>query len=107
VGPPHKQRYMRYSPAAANGAAANGAAANGAAANGAAANGAATVGAPCVPAAEAGRRLAEVKRDLFEGGAFGRLLRAFTTVDMLGHAGEVRRMRPGAQGLASQRKWQG
>lgn len=72
MGPPHKQRYLRFSAAALPAAAAAEA-----------------------PAAEAGRRLAEAKRELFESRAFGKLLRALTTIDMLGHAGEVRRMRPG------------
>ena len=94
---------MRFA-AAADGAAANGAAANGdangAAANHAAANGDANGGAKngadgAAAAGEAGRWLADVKRQLFESRAFGKLLRAFTTIDMLGYAGEVRRMRPG------------
>jgi len=88
IGPPHKQRYLSYTPADAAAATSNG--------NGAAAAAAATE----APAAEVGRRLADVKRGLFESRAFGKLLRAFTTIDMLGHAGEVRRMRPGERGHA-------
>ncbi len=43
----------------------------------------------------AGAQLAALKEQVFESGAFGRLLKAFTTVSMTGHHGEVRRMRPG------------
>lgn len=79
VGPAHKQRYLRYE--------------GGDSGDNGGANGAADAKPP--PAAEAGARLAAVKRELFESRAFGKLLRAFTTIDMLGHAGEVRRLRPG------------
>jgi hypothetical protein len=83
VGPPHKQRYLQYTPAAAANGASNGAAA---------ADGAASPSGVCL---QAGQQLAQLKRDLFESGAFARLLQQLTTIQMLGHAGSVRRFRPG------------
>lgn len=71
------------------------AAAAGDAAGDAATGDAAAGDAAASPAAAAGAQLAAVKAGLFQSRAFGKLLRAFTTVDMLGHAGEVRRLRPG------------
>ncbi|KAF8057154.1 Ogd [Scenedesmus sp. PABB004] len=90
VGPPHKQRYLRYAgPPRTPGAAA---AANGGADGGAAkaANGAAGA-----DATGPGALLAGVRSELFESGAFARLLRAMLGVDVLRHAGEVRRFRAG------------
>lgn len=94
VGPPHKQRYLRYTaPPSSTSAAATPSAPD-----------AAT---PAVAAAEAtsctgsgssssmGDQLAAIKHQLFESAAFGRLLKQLTSITMLGHAGEVRRMRPG------------
>ncbi|KAF8060096.1 Ogd [Scenedesmus sp. PABB004] len=87
-GPPHKQRYLRYAGAPRTPDAA--AAANGGGDGGAAkaANGAAGTAGP-------GALLAGVRSELFESGAFARLLRAMLGVDVLRHAGEVRRFRAG------------
>ncbi|WIA40768.1 hypothetical protein OEZ86_004448 [Tetradesmus obliquus] len=68
VGPPHKQRYLSYR------------------------------GQPQQPgttAAAAGGLLAAAKAALFESGAFARLLKAMIDVEILKHAGEVRRFRAG------------
>ncbi|GFR40250.1 hypothetical protein Agub_g822 [Astrephomene gubernaculifera] len=80
VGPPHKQRYLRYSPPTtiAGGEAPPAAAAT-------------SEGA----AAGAGSLLHTVRRELLGSGAFCRLLKAITSVTMLGQTGEVRRFRPG------------
>lgn len=92
VGPPHKQRYLRYAgPTHHSDAAAADAAANGSTA--AAVNGS-TAGAGAA-GSSAGGLLAAVKRDLFESGAFARLLKAMLDVQILKHAGEVRRFRAG------------
>ncbi|KAF6252117.1 Oxoglutarate and iron-dependent oxygenase degradation C-term-domain-containing protein [Scenedesmus sp. NREL 46B-D3] len=77
VGPPHKQRYLSYrgqpqQPAAGAAAAAAAAAAS-----------------------SAGGLLAAAKAALFESSAFARLLKAMIDVDILKHAGEVRRFRAG------------
>jgi hypothetical protein len=37
----------------------------------------------------------QVRDELFTSAPFARLLRAFTTIHMLGQRGEVRRFRPG------------
>ena len=89
VGPPHKQRYMQFSgqPAAAA-AAATTAAADGPAA-------AAAADGQAAPSPSAGALLASVKQQLFESAAFARLLRAMLGVDILKHAGAVRRFRAG------------
>jgi hypothetical protein len=64
----------------------------GAADAGAADAGAADAGAG---AAGAGPLLAAVKQQLFDAGAFARLLKAMLGVEILKHAGEVRRFRAG------------
>ena len=69
VGPPHKQRFMRYA--------------------GEAAPSPSEVGSSC------GALLRRVQEELFASGAFMRLLRCFTTLTMVGQRGEVRRFRPG------------
>jgi Rps23 Pro-64 3,4-dihydroxylase Tpa1-like proline 4-hydroxylase len=79
VGPPHKQRYLRFRGEAAEDALEKvGGEGRGEAAD-----------------ADAGALLAALRRDLFSTGAFARLLRRLTSVQMLGHSGEVRRFRPG------------
>jgi hypothetical protein len=60
---------------------------------GAGATGAAAIGACGV----AGKQLWRLKSELFETEAFARLLRHFTTIQLLGHAGCVRRFRPGEE----------
>lgn len=70
VGPPHKQRYLSYR------------------------------GQPQQPgttAAAAGGLLAAAKAALFESGAFARLLKGMIDVEILKHAGEVRRFRAGGE----------
>ncbi|KAG2489088.1 hypothetical protein HYH03_012314 [Edaphochlamys debaryana] len=74
MGPPHKQRYMRYGGDAASGA------------------GASTSGGA---GASAGPLLERVRSELFTSPAFARFLKAVTSVTMLGQTGEVRRFRPG------------
>lgn len=71
VGPPHKQRYLAFK------------------------------GQPQAPlhaaaAAAAGGLLSGVKQALFESGAFARLLKSMIGIEILKHAGEVRRFRAGA-----------
>jgi Rps23 Pro-64 3,4-dihydroxylase Tpa1-like proline 4-hydroxylase len=82
VGPPHKQRYLRFGGEAA----------------------AADVLLKAAAAAqeddddqqqEPGALLAALRTEVFSSGAFARLLRRLTSIQMLGHAGEVRRFRPG------------
>eukprot|EP00201_Polytomella_parva_P018149 CAMPEP_0175071454 /NCGR_PEP_ID=MMETSP0052_2-20121109/19253_1 /TAXON_ID=51329 ORGANISM="Polytomella parva, Strain SAG 63-3" /NCGR_SAMPLE_ID=MMETSP0052_2 /ASSEMBLY_ACC=CAM_ASM_000194 /LENGTH=546 /DNA_ID=CAMNT_0016338629 /DNA_START=56 /DNA_END=1693 /DNA_ORIENTATION=+ len=68
VGPPHKQRYLRYSREEEGREKDD---------------------------KTAGELLAEIRHDLFETGAFARLLREMTTITYLGHQGEVRRFRAG------------
>lgn len=82
VGPPHKQRYMQFTgqPAAAVPGTDEAAAA---AAQGGAA------------APSAGALLAAVKAEVLQSAAFARLLRAMLGVEILKHAGEVRRFRAG------------
>ncbi len=75
-GPPHKQRYLKFGAAAA------------ADSNGAATGASASAG-------SAGVLLETVRREVLSSGAFARLLKAFTTITMLGQSGEVRRFRPG------------
>jgi hypothetical protein len=72
VGPPHKQRYLSYrgQPKQPGDAAA-------------------------AAATSAGGLLAAAKAALFESGAFARLLKAMIDVEILKHAGEVRRFRAG------------
>ncbi|GIM01673.1 hypothetical protein Vretimale_6471 [Volvox reticuliferus] len=72
VGPPHKQRYLRYG----GGSGADNSNGN-------------------ADGSSAGVLMDRVRRELLASGAFARLLKAFTTVTMLGQAGEVRRFRPG------------
>jgi hypothetical protein len=67
VGPPHKQRYLSYKAQPQQPSAAAG----------------------------AGGLLAAAKAALFESGAFARLLKAMIDVEILKHAGEVRRFRAG------------
>ncbi|PNH00469.1 hypothetical protein TSOC_013705, partial [Tetrabaena socialis] len=84
VGPPHKQRYLRYGPAP-----------EAATTNGSdSANGHTPAAAPA-PAASAGALLERVRRELLCSGAFCRLLKALTSITLLGQTGEVRRFRPG------------
>jgi prolyl 3-hydroxylase /prolyl 3,4-dihydroxylase len=88
VGPPHKQRYLRFGGEAA------------------------PVEALLTPEEEEqkekqkevngdagqedpGALMAALRRDVFSTAAFARLLRRFTSVQMLGYSGEVRRFRPG------------
>uniref|UniRef100_A0A7R9YSB2 Fe2OG dioxygenase domain-containing protein n=1 Tax=Chlamydomonas euryale TaxID=1486919 RepID=A0A7R9YSB2_9CHLO len=74
VGPPHKQRFLRYTAAAA----------------------AATHGAESTSVADTpGELLEQVRTQLFASGAFCRLLRKFTTLNMVGHRSDIRRFRPG------------
>jgi hypothetical protein len=77
VGPPHKQRYLSYrsQPEQPGDAAA--------------------------AASSAGGLLAAAKAALFESGAFARLLKAMIDVEILKHAGEVRRFRAGGFGAVS------
>ncbi|KXZ49624.1 hypothetical protein GPECTOR_20g481 [Gonium pectorale] len=79
VGPPHKQRYMRYGGAAP------------------ASNGSSTANGSLSSssAASAGPLLDRVRHELLSSGAFARLLKAITSITQLGVAGEVRRFRPG------------
>lgn len=83
VGPPHKQRYLQFSGQPA--AAVPGADADAAAA--------AETGAAASPSA--GALLAAVRRELLESAAFARLLKAMLGIEILKHAGEVRRFRAG------------
>ncbi|KAG2422001.1 hypothetical protein HYH02_015548, partial [Chlamydomonas schloesseri] len=66
AGPPHKQRYLRYGGSGAEG-----------------------------EGEGAGALLERVRRQLLCTPAFARLLKAFTSITMLGQAGETRRFRPG------------
>ncbi|PNW79265.1 hypothetical protein CHLRE_09g408464v5 [Chlamydomonas reinhardtii] len=66
AGPPHKQRYLRYGGAGEPG-----------------------------EGEGAGALLERVRRQLLCTPAFARLLKAFTSITMLGQAGETRRFRPG------------
>ena len=91
AGPPHKQRYLRYGGGAAEGDALVRAAAGGEGEGEEGGGG----GAGGREEEDAGALLAALRRDLFSSGAFARLLRRLTSVGMLGHAGEVRRFRPG------------
>jgi hypothetical protein len=95
VGPPHKQRHLQYTPAAA----ANGDHANTNGATAAAAGGGGAEASASGVCSQAGQQLAQLKRDLFESGAFARLLQQLTTIQMLGHAGSVRRFRPGEDNM--------
>jgi hypothetical protein len=70
VGPPHKQRYLSLKGQPQQ--------------------------QPGDAAAAAGGLLAAAKSALFESGAFARLLKAMIDVEILKHAGEVRRFRAGA-----------
>jgi hypothetical protein len=90
VGPPHKQRYLQFTGEPA--VAAPGAGADAAAA--AAENGA-------VASASAGALLAAVRQELFESAAFARLLKAMLDIEILKHAGEVRRFRAGEERCVS------
>lgn len=81
VGPPHKQRYLRFRGEAASGEALEKVGEG--------------KGDDDSADADAGALLAALRRDLFSTGAFARLLRRLTSVQMLGHSGEVRRFRPG------------
>ncbi|KAG1656705.1 hypothetical protein FOA52_006489 [Chlamydomonas sp. UWO 241] len=67
IGPPHKQRYLRYDgpPASTS------------------------------ESESPGELLAQVRDQLFASGAFARLLRKFTTLGMVAQRSEVRRFRPG------------
>jgi hypothetical protein len=75
VGPPHKQRYLRYGGQPAAGPPAAGAAAAAAAAGG------------------AGPLLAHLRQSLFASAPFARLLTKLTTIGLVGHQAEVRRFR--------------
>lgn len=98
VGPPHKQRYLQFKgqPAADIPAAD---AADGDAASADAHGTAASAGATQPSAASAGALLAAVQQQLFASAAFARLLKAMLDVEILKHAGEVRRFRAGAQDM--------
>lgn len=100
VGPPHKQRYLQFTGQPAAAAPGAIAAAAAAAADGTAAEDAAAAGAEegSSSAPSAGSLLAAVQREVFESGAFARLLRAMLDVQILKHAGEVRRFRAGERG---------
>lgn len=78
VGPPHKQRYLRYTGAPQQPA-----------------TSAEDNSTDTSTAARAGGLLACVKADLFESGTFARLLKSMLDVEILKHAGEVRRFRAG------------
>jgi hypothetical protein len=92
VGPPHKQRYLQFTgqPAAAVPGTTAAAAANGTAAAAAAGSEEGSQ-----PSPSAGSLLCAVQCEVFESGAFARLLRAMLDVQILQHAGEVRRFRAG------------
>jgi predicted lipid-binding transport protein (Tim44 family) len=97
VGPPHKQRYLQFTGQPA--AAVPEADADAAAAAAAAAAG--EDGAAASPSA--GALLAAVRHELFESAAFARLLKAMLDIEILKHAGEVRRFRAG-EGLGVSRE---
>lgn len=82
VGPPHKQRYLRFEGAAASEEELEGVAASASASK---------EESPSDP----GPLLSALRRDLFSSLPFFRLLKQLTTVAQLGAAGEVRRFRPG------------
>ena len=98
VGPPHKQRYLSFAPDQAD---ASTTAAAVAGADGESAGEASSSG----TCAAAGQQLLKIKSDLFETGAFARLLKQFTTIQLLGHSGGVRRFRPGEPGVVAFVAW--
>ena len=84
VGPPHKQRYLRFEGAAATEEELKQASAS--------------PSPPPPPQAETenpGPLLSALRRDLFSSLPFFRLLKQLTTITQLGASGEVRRFRPG------------
>lgn len=85
VGPPHKQRYLRFEGEAASEQALKDVAA------------AAAVSSPPLATSETkpGPLLSALRRDLFSTLPFFRLLKQLTTITQLGSSGEVRRFRPG------------
>jgi len=91
VGPPHKQRYLRFEGEAASEQALREVAAS-----------STSTSASASASAEAndknnnpGPLLAALRRDLFSTLPFFRLLKQLTTITQLGSSGEVRRFRPG------------
>eukprot|EP00879_Flechtneria_rotunda_P017131 GHRR01017941.1.p1 GENE.GHRR01017941.1~~GHRR01017941.1.p1 ORF type:complete len:466 (+),score=131.78 GHRR01017941.1:259-1656(+) len=94
IGPPHKQRYLRYTAVAAA-AATNTVSGHAYAATGTPGISSSTAGIS-VSSPDAGALLSAVKQQLFQSGAFARLLRSMLGVQILKHAGEVRRFRAGA-----------
>ncbi|EFJ40470.1 hypothetical protein VOLCADRAFT_108132 [Volvox carteri f. nagariensis] len=94
VGPPHKQRYLKYDNGSSSRAGADGANSNGAA------DAAASALSPSPPSSPtAGSLLDRVRRDLLASGSFARLLKALTSVTMLGQTGELTDTGPGRAGL--------
>ena len=79
VGPPHKQRYLRFEGGAATEEELKEVSASSAAAE----------------TRNPGPLLSALRRDLFSSLPFFRLLKQLTTITQLGAAGEVRRFRPG------------
>lgn len=92
MGPPHKQRYLQYTGQPAD-AGTTEAAAAATASTAAAVEGSSEGVSGSSPSA--GALLSCVKQQLFESAAFARLLKAMLGVEILKHAGEVRRFRAG------------
>lgn len=94
MGPPHKQRYMQFTGQPAADADVDAAAAAAAAAQ----NGGQQQQQQECPSS-AGALMSAVKHQLLQSAAFARLLKAMLDVEILKHAGEVRRFRAGERSV--------